>query len=97
MGSIKEQFGEFKSIERQEQIKNFVFYAALGALLMPFTINDAMQFFGKEAGVLWWQGGLLGLAIGFAANWKVLPVLAAISFLLFQCELIDFLPITGAK
>lgn len=33
----------------------------LGAFLWPYTINTWLEYFGKEASVIWWQGALLGL------------------------------------
>lgn len=33
---------------------------AVGAVTFPYMINTWLVYFGKEAVVVWWQGGLLG-------------------------------------
>lgn len=36
----------------------------IGALTFPYMINTWLIYFGKEAVVTWWQGGLLGFVPG---------------------------------
>lgn len=46
-----------------------ILFFVLGAICWPYTINSWLEYAGKDAVVVWWQGGLLGLvpAIGQCA------------------------------
>jgi len=36
----------------------------LGMLLVPYTLNSWLVFFGKESTIVWWKGALIGIIPG---------------------------------
>ena len=58
----------------------FVF--TIGAICWPYTINSWLEFAGKEAAVVWWQGGLLGM-IPFVGQFSVIAAVATWLIMMF--------------